>query len=226
MTSQLTRPPLALVATLLLVLGMTVACGTDPTDTPGGPTPVAVSSEVTALTLENLQTAFDSECNTAAKYVAFAKKADKEGLAKAAGIFRAAAKSEEIHARNHAGVIRNMGSEPRADVKTPEVGSTAANLWKAIQDESYERDNMYPNLIRQARDAGNDAAVRSYTLARSSETGHALLYSGALETLKDRRAAATTYYVCPGCGFTRTSTTGMAACPACKTRMEDFIVVK
>lgn len=226
MTSQLSRPSFVWVATLLLVLGLTVACGTDPTDTPGGPTPVAVSSEATALTLENLQTAYDSECNTAAKYVAFAAKADREGLAKAASMFRAAAKSEEIHAKNHAGVIRNMGAEPRADVKTPEVGTTAANLWKAIQDESYERDNMYPNLIRQARDADNAAAVRSFTLARSSETGHALLYSGALETLKDRRSVATTFYVCPGCGFTRTSTTGMTTCPACKTNMEDFIVVK
>ena len=226
MNSELSRPPLAWVATLLLVLGLTVACGTNPVDLPGESTPVAVSSEVTALTLQNLQTAFDSECNTAAKYVAFAAKADKEGLAKAASMFRAAAKSEEIHAKNHAGVIRNMGAEPTADVKAPEVGSTAANLWKAIQDESYERDNMYPNLIRQARDAGNAAAVRSFTLARSSETGHALLYSGALETLKDRRSTATTFYVCPGCGFTRTSTTGMTVCPACKTNMEDFIVVK
>ena len=226
MNSEFSRPPFAWVAMLLLVLGMTVACGTDPADIPGGSMPVAASSAVDATTLANLQAAFDSESNTAAKYLAFAAEAARSGHPKAASMFRAAAKSEEIHAKNHAGVILGMGAEPMADVKKPEVGSTAANLWKAIQDESYERDNMYPNYIRQARDSGNAPAVRSFTLARSAETGHALLYSGAFETLNDRRAAAVTFYVCPGCGFTRTQLEGMTSCPACKTPMEQFLEVK
>ncbi|MBK6315344.1 MAG: rubrerythrin [Blastocatellia bacterium] len=226
MISEISRTPLSWAATLLLVLGMTVACDTSPADVPGGSIPVAASSVDTRITLDNLQTAFDSESNTAAKYLAFAVEADKSGYPKSARLFRAAAKAEEIHARNHAEAIRSMGAEPTSVVKKPEVGTTAANLWKAIQDESYERDNMYPPLIRQARDAGNAAAVRTFTFARSAETGHALLYSGALETLKDRRSATTQYYVCPGCGFTRTQLAGMSNCPACKTAMEEFVEVK
>lgn len=220
------RLPLAIAAAFLLVLGLTTACGTGPSEPRVETNPPANSGQVATATLENLQAAYDSENNTAARYLAFAKKADSQGYPKAASLFRAAARAEEIHARNHAEVIRSMGAEPKTELKTPEVGSTAENLWKSIQGESQERDEMYPAYIRQARDAHNTAAVHTLRLARSAETGHALLYQAALEALKDKTSAATTYYVCPGCGFTRTGTAGMPACPACGTEMDKFIVVK
>ena len=60
-------------------------------------------------TLENLQAAFDGESNARNKYLAFAKKAGEEGYGEVASLFRAAAKAEEIHANNHAVVIRKLG---------------------------------------------------------------------------------------------------------------------
>src|SRR5512138_2292721 len=72
-------------------------------------------------TLDNLQAAFNGESNAKARYLAFAQKAETEGYGKVASLFRAAARAEDIHANNHAEVIRKLGAKPTADVKTPEV---------------------------------------------------------------------------------------------------------
>jgi rubrerythrin len=225
MIKELSRQPLALAAAVLLVIGAASSCGTGPVNKTAEPAQIANSGPVAAATIENLQAAFDGESNAANKYAAFAVQADRQGFAQVASLFRAAGKAEEIHAKNHSEVLRKMGAEPKADVKTPEVGTTAENLLKAIEGESYERDTMYPNFIRQARDAGNVAAVRTLNLAKSAETGHALLYQAALDSLKDGPSTATQFFVCPVCGFTKSGSAGMADCPACSTKMDEFIVV-
>ena len=45
-----------------------------------------------AVVLEHLQDAFNGESNASARYIAFAKKADSEGYAPVASLFRAAAR--------------------------------------------------------------------------------------------------------------------------------------
>lgn len=224
MNSEPLRQTLALAAMLVLVL-WTASCGTAPTGNPAAPTQVAQSGPVAMATVDNLQAAFDGESNAAAKYAAFAVEADSKGFARTGSLFRAAGQAEEIHARNHADVIRKMGAEPKAVLKTPEVGSTAENLRKAIEGETYERDTMYPDFIRQARDAGNAAAVRTMNLARSAEAEHARLYQQALSELDNGASVATSYFVCPVCGFTTSGMEGMSKCPACFTEKERFIVV-
>ena len=52
-------------------------------------------------TEQNLMEAFAGESQANRKYLAFAKKADQEGYAQAARMFRAAAAAETIHAHNH-----------------------------------------------------------------------------------------------------------------------------
>ncbi|MCP3898828.1 MAG: rubrerythrin family protein, partial [Desulfobacteraceae bacterium] len=49
-------------------------------------------------TKEDLQEAFAGESQANRKYLAFAKKADEDGLAQVAKLFRAAAEAETIHA--------------------------------------------------------------------------------------------------------------------------------
>jgi rubrerythrin len=65
-----------------------------------------------------------------------------------ASLFRAAAKAEEIHARNPRDVIRKMGATPALNLEPIEVKSTHENLKTAIADEKYERDIMYPEFSR------------------------------------------------------------------------------
>src|SRR5260370_5219664 len=107
-------------------------------------------ASASTTTLENMQAAFNGESNAHIRYLAFAKHADNEGYGEVASLFRAAARAEEIHARNHAVVIKEMGAVPQAKIDSPEMKSTRENLEAAIKGESYERDTMYPAFLKQA----------------------------------------------------------------------------
>lgn len=178
----------------------------------------------TSKTLDNLQTAFNGESNAGARYLAFAQKAENEGYGKVASLFRAAAKAEDIHASNHAAVIRKLGGTPTADVKTPEVKSTAENLQAAIKGESYERDTMYPDFLKQARQDGNNDAVRTFNFAKEAEAEHAKLYTEASGNLPAWKTSVQPFYVCPSCGYT-TGALNFGKCPVDFTPKEKFIAV-
>ncbi|HET7103335.1 MAG TPA: ferritin family protein, partial [Terracidiphilus sp.] len=63
------------------------------------------------VAVKNLVAAFDNEMSAHARNLAFAGKADEEGLGGIASLFRASARAEQIHADNHARVIRHMGGD-------------------------------------------------------------------------------------------------------------------
>ena len=175
-----------------------------------------------ATTLENMQSAFNGESNAHARYLAFAAQADKEGYGEVASLFRAAARAEEIHAANHAAVIKEMGGTPNAKIETPSPKSTRENLEAAIKGESYERDTMYPDFLKQARADKNKEAVKSLNFAKTAEEEHAKLYTAALSGLDGlKNTKAVTYYVCPKCGFTARNLT-FEKCPSCFTPKEQF----
>lgn len=85
-------------------------------------------------TIENLKDAFAGESQANRRYLAFAEKAEKEGLMQAAKLFRAAAEAETIHALNH---LRTMG----------EIKSTTENLDAAVSGETFEFKEMYPKYL-------------------------------------------------------------------------------
>lgn len=173
-------------------------------------------------TLANMQAAYNGESNAHVRYLAFAKQADKEGYGSVASLFRAAARAEEIHASNHAAVIRKMGSNPEAKIESPAVKSTRENLQAAIKGETYERDTMYPDFIKQARHDRNTEAVKSLNRAKTAEAEHAKLYAAALANLDGAKGStALAYYVCPVCGFT-TPELGFQKCPSCFTPKDKF----
>lgn len=175
-----------------------------------------------ATTLENMQAAFQGESNAHARYLAFATHADKEGYGEVASLFRAAARAEEIHAANHAAVIKELGGTPNANIETPSVKSTRENLEAAIKGETYERDTMYPEFLKQARADKNKSAIKSLNFAKTAEGEHAKLYAAALTGLDGlKNSRAITYYVCPKCGFTAKTIT-FEKCPSCFTPKEQF----
>ncbi len=182
---------------------------------------MASSSMVPASTLDNLQTAFNGESNARARYLAFAAKADEEGYGPVASLFRAAARAEEIHANNHARVIKSLGAQPKATIEIPLVKITHENLEGAVKGECHERDEMYPAFLKQARLEENAAAVDTFHLAREVEAVHAKLYTIALRELDRRRGGNVTYYVCPVCGFT-SLTPEDDDCPVCATPTDQF----
>ena len=173
-------------------------------------------------TLDNLQTGFTGESNANARYLAFAEKADQEGYGEVASLFRAAAKAEVVHAANHAAVIKTMGGTPQSKIEAPVVKSTKENLEAAIKGESYERDTMYPEFLKQARAEGNRDAVQTLNYAKTAEGEHAKLYSEALNNLpKLKGSKAKDYFVCTVCGYT-TSQMDFSKCPSCFTHKDRY----
>jgi rubrerythrin len=185
---------------------------------------MSTTSPAISETLKNLQAAFEGESNAAAKYTAFAKKAQEEGYLRVATLFRAAARAEQIHAASHARVISKMGAAAEANICEPVVGSTAENLAVAKAGEEHERDVMYPEFIREAEAAGNQSALRTFRMACEAEAIHADLYGAALANLDAQRAAAT-FFVCPFCGEVTDDAT-LASCPICNAPAEKFEVFK
>ncbi len=174
-------------------------------------------------TLNNLQAAFNGESNACARYAAFAIKADEEGFHKVASLFRAASRAEQIHAANHAAVIRKLGGTPEKHIEKVDVKSTAENLKVAIAGEEYERDVMYPRFIAEAEAQQDSAAIRTFTYALEAESEHARLYTGALHNLQQMKSK-TAYYVCATCGYT-VEKLAFDRCPVCQHPKERFEVL-
>jgi len=190
--------------------------------------PVAAENEIT---IKNLLSAFEGESNANAKYVEFAKKADIEGWHGAASLFRAAARAEEIHASNHARVIKQLGGEARCEIHKIEVNSTLENLKVALNGECYEFEVMYPEFLAEAEARENKIAVRTFTGAMEAEKTHARLYAEAIDLLqRDEKdswiGAAREFYVCPVCGYTSETEEEHERCPVCSCPWERFEIIR
>jgi len=175
-------------------------------------------------TLENLQAAFSGESNAKVRYEAFAIKADAEGYAGAASLFRAASRSEAVHAARHAKVIASMGAAPKADIQAPEIKSTKENLLAAQSGEDYERLTMYPRFIKKAKADKNAAAVDSFGDAKAVETAHSKLYGAALAKLEDWKVKRK-FLVCQNCGDA-TQNQKIKRCPVCSKPRSEFVDVE
>ncbi|MDO8142554.1 MAG: rubrerythrin family protein [Candidatus Brocadiales bacterium] len=159
--------------------------------------------------MDNLKNAFAGESQDNRRYLAFAKKAEEEGLKQAAKLFRAAAEAETVHAHSH---LRVMGG----------VKSTKENIQEAIGGETFEFTKMYPQMIDEARKEGNKQALQSFEFANKVEKIHADLYQKALSSLG--KNAAVDYYVCQVCGNT-VENAAPDKCPICGASKSMFIKI-
>jgi rubrerythrin len=176
-------------------------------------------------TVGNLRSAFNAESNARVRAEAFSVKADGEGFHQVASLFRAAAKAEEIHAGIFAGLIRQMGEEPKAFLETPVVLSTKENVESTINTESYDAGVVYLGYIKQAEREGNPDAVRSFRWAEETEKGRVRLFKGALTHLSSRMKGTRDTLVCSVCGLT-TEDFSTRRCPLCHVPRGKFILVK
>ena len=138
-------------------------------------------------TTDNLKEAFAGESQANRKYLAFAKKADEEGLFQIARLFRAAAEAETVHAHNHLTVLNG-------------IKTTEENLKEAIAGEVEEFKEMYPKFIKVAEEENNKKALWTFDVANQVEEIHAGLYQKALDSIGEN--VETIYYVCNFCGNT------------------------
>ena len=164
-------------------------------------------------TMDNLQAAFAGESQANRKYLAFAKKADADGMPQVAKLFRAAAEAETVHAHAH---FRVMGG----------VKSTADNLKAAVEGEGYEFKTMYPQFVKEADAEKNQGAGVSFKNAMAVEQIHYGLYANALSAVekgKDLPPAA--IHVCGICGNT-VSGSAPDKCTVCGAPKARFAEVK
>ena len=161
-------------------------------------------------TEKDLQEAFAGESQANRKYLAFAKQAEKEGYSQAAKLFRAAAEAETIHAHNH---LRTLGG----------INTTAENLQEAIEGETHEFKNMYPDMIEHAQKEGIKTAERTFRYANDVEKVHAELYRKALDNLENLKE--TDYYVCSVSGYT-CEDGAPDKCPVCNAKSSAFSKVQ
>lgn len=136
----------------------------------------------------NIMAGFAGESQANRKYLAFSEKAEKEGFKNVAKLFKAASQAEAIHAK--------FLLEKSSIFKT-----TEENLKNAIEGETYEYTEMYPEFIKIAKEEKRNDVVPQFTMAMKAEMVHAKLYSEALESVKQGKDLSTSrFYLCPKCG--------------------------
>jgi rubrerythrin len=159
-------------------------------------------------TESNLKEAFSGESQANRKYLAFARKAEKDGFTNVARLFRTAAEAETIHAMGH---LYALGI----------IGSTADNLRAAVAGETYEYTEMYPPMLLQA-ETENHNAKRMFRYALKAEAVHARLYQLAFDAVAEGKdLAESQFYLCPVCGHIEMGQPP-AECPICGAKSERF----
>lgn len=163
-------------------------------------------------TKENLQQAFAGESQANRTYLAYGERAERDGFAQVAKLFRAVAAAETIHAHAH---LRALDG----------VKGTAENLAEAAAGEKYEFEEMYPPMLATAEEEGERRAARSMKNAMEVEKVHHDLFNDALKAVKSGKDMDDlSVRVCPVCGHT---VIGDAPdeCPVCKAKGEKFMEI-
>jgi rubrerythrin len=162
-------------------------------------------------TTDNLNDAFAGESQAYQKYSAFAKKADREGFANIAKLFKTTAEAEKIHAEGHLKALEA-------------IASTAGNLQAAINGETYEYTEMYPPMAELAVEDGHQAKTM-FRFALEAEKVHADIYTKALEAVKNGvDLDVSDFYLCPICGYIELGKP-TEKCPVCGALEKVFTTI-
>ena len=156
-------------------------------------------------TLKNLKAGSMAESQAHLRNLAFAMKAEQEGYAQVARLFRAIADAEAVHAFNH---FRLLGA----------VSDTQENLESAFEKENLA-STVYPQFVREANEEGNTSVATVLSYSRDVEKGHAKLYRKALAHMMAEERVE--YYVCQVCGYVSDAVLP-DECPICGAPKEKF----
>lgn len=130
-------------------------------------------------TEENLKAAFAGESQANRRYLYFAQKADVEGFNDVAAVFRSTAEGETGHAHGHLEYLEACG-DPATGLP---IGATADNLKAAIAGETHEYTDMYPGMVKTARDEGHDEIADWFETLAKAERSHANRFAKALSDI-------------------------------------------
>ncbi len=131
-------------------------------------------------TWNNLKEAFAGESQANRRYLYFARKADIEGYADVAGVFRDTAEGETGHAHGHLDYLKRVGDPATGEP----IGDSTKNLKASIAGETHEYTDMYPGMARTARDEGFEEIAEWFETLARAEKSHAGRFQKGLDTLK------------------------------------------
>ncbi len=131
-----------------------------------------------SITIKNLEAAFAGESMAHIKYRYFAKLAREAGDEDTAKIFEETAAQEVMHAFGHLDLLY-----PKAEM------TSAKALQIAIEGETYEYTEMYPQFRHLAVEEGNSDAVAEYDEQIEESKVHASQFKAVLEKAAKRFAA-------------------------------------
>ena len=132
-------------------------------------------------TEDNLKAAFAGESQANRRYLYFASKADIEGQNDVAALFRSTAEGETGHAHGHLEFLEAVG-DPATGLP---IGSTRNNLKAAVAGETHEYTDMYPGMVKVAREEGFEEIADWFETLSKAERSHANRYQKALDVLTD-----------------------------------------
>lgn len=127
----------------------------------------------------HLKAAFASESQATRRYQYFAQKAESEGFADVAAVFRATAEGETGYALGHLEYLEQSGDP----VTGLPFGDTATNLGSAIAGETREYADSYPAMARIARDEGFDDIADWFETLAKAKRSHANRFQKTLNDL-------------------------------------------
>lgn len=135
-------------------------------------------------TEQNLKAAFAGESQANRRYLYFAQKADIEGHADVAAVFRSTAEGETGHAHGHLEYLETVG-DPATGLP---FGETVDNLKAAIAGETHEYSDMYPSMAKAAREEGFEEIAEWFETLAKAEKSHAGRFQKSLDNLVLNRA--------------------------------------
>jgi rubrerythrin len=176
--------------------------------------------------IRNLEVAFEEESKNCWAYKAYAARADEEGYGGLASLFRATARAEQIHASNHARVLRQMGRSLGIDLPQPVVEGTSANLLSALVDQKFEVAYLYPTFLTSAVPLFDSTAIRSFHWALEADKSHVELFQEVMRSADFGNGSASShephqFFVCALCGYAAKNPLS-ENCPSCSYLWERF----
>jgi rubrerythrin len=132
-------------------------------------------------TEQNLKDAFAGESQANRRYLYFAQKADIEGHNDVAAVFRSTAEGETGHAHGHLEYLEETGDPATGEP----IGTTEQNLGAAIAGETHEYTDMYPGMVKTAREEGFEEIADWFETLAKAEKSHAGKFQRTLDTLRE-----------------------------------------
>ncbi|MDP8261733.1 MAG: ferritin family protein [Candidatus Ancaeobacter aquaticus] len=163
-------------------------------------------------TEKNLLAAFAGESQARNKYTYFAKIASKEGYHYIAKMFEESAMNEMQHAKDEFTLLGG-------------IGDTKTNLKEAIDGETHETMEMYPNFAKDAEEEGNADAARLFRQVAKIERQHAERYKKLLAMVENGtvyKRETPIKWKCSICGYMHEGVEPPPKCPACQNPKEYY----